>query len=139
MNITETQNEIIEEFELFDDWMDKYEHIIEIGNALPAMEASLKTEENLVKGCQSNVWLNAEVKGGKLILTADSDALITKGLIGLLLRVFSGQNPNEILQSELFFINRLGLSDHLSPNRANGLSAMVNRIKMHALAHTVKE
>ncbi|MFQ5334488.1 MAG: SufE family protein [Flavobacteriales bacterium] len=134
MNITETQNEIIEEFELFDDWMDKYEHIIEIGTALPAMEASLKTEENLVKGCQSNVWLNAEVKGGKLIFTADSDALITKGLIGLLLRVFSGQNPNEILQSELFFINRLGLSDHLSPNRANGLSAMVNRIKMHALA-----
>lgn len=138
MTIKETQNEIIEEFALFDEWMDKYEHIIELGKDLPRINEQHKTEENLIKGCQSRVWLHAELTNGKLIFTADSDAIITKGIVALVVRVFSNHTPKEIAQAELFFINQIGLKEHLSPTRSNGLLAMVKQIKMYSIAFQVK-
>jgi len=130
MSIDEIQNEIIQEFELYDEWMDKYKQIIEMGAELPELDRALKTDENIVKGCQANVWLNCEYIDGKLYFKADSDAIITKGLIALLLRIYSGQSPDDILNSDLYSIDKIKLKEHLSPNRANGLSAMYNRIKM---------
>jgi cysteine desulfuration protein SufE len=127
------EQEVIEEFEIFDDWMQKYEHIIELGKELPLIESKYKTEENLIKGCQSRVWVWGEIKENKLSLTADSDAIITKGIIALLIRVLNNQTPEEVVKAELKFIKAIGLQEHLSPTRANGLLGMVNQIKSLAL------
>jgi len=116
--------------------MDKYEYIIELGKDLPIIEKQHKTEENLIKGCQSRVWLHADLVDGKIIFTADSDAIITKGIIALMIRVFSNQTPKEITQSDLFFIDKIGLKEHLSPTRSNGLLAMIKQIKMYALVYS---
>ncbi len=134
MTIKEIQDKIIDEFALFDEWMDKYEHIIELGKDLPIISESNKTEDNLIKGCQSRVWLQADLVDGKIIFTADSDAIITKGIIALVIRVFSHHTPKEIAQSDLFFIDQIGLKEHLSPTRANGLVSMIKEIKMYAIA-----
>lgn len=134
MTIKEKQEEIVEEFALFDEWMDKYEHIIELGKDLPIINEKYKIEENLIKGCQSRVWLHAELIDGKLIFTADSDAIITKGIIGMVIQVFSGHTPKDIVDAELFFINEIGLQEHLSPTRSNGLLSMLKQIKMYAIA-----
>lgn len=138
MTIKEIQDEIIDEFALFDEWMDKYEHIIELGKDLPIISESNKTEDNLIKGCQSRVWLQADLVDGKIIFTADSDAIITKGIIALVIRVFSHHTPKEIAQSDLFFIDQIGLKEHLSPTRSNGLLAMVKQIKMYSIAFQAK-
>jgi len=134
MTINEQQDEIIEEFELFSDWMDKYENIIDMGKELPLIDAQYKIPENLIKGCQSSVWLHPEYKDGKIWFTADSDAIITKGLISMMIRVLSGHTPQEIVESDLYFINTIGLQNHLSPNRSNGLLSMLKQMKMYALA-----
>lgn len=139
MTITETQNEIIEDFALFEDWMDKYEYIIEVGKDLPLISEKHKTEENLIKGCQSRVWLHAELVDGKLIFTADSDAIITKGIVGLVIQVFSNHTPKEIIDADLFFIDKIGLQEHLSPTRSNGLLAMIKQIRMYAIAFQAKK
>jgi cysteine desulfuration protein SufE len=136
MTIQEIQDEIIEEFALFDEWMDKYEHIIELGKDLPLINDEYKTEDNLIKGCQSRVWLHAELVNEKIIFTADSDAIITKGIIALMIRVFSNHSPKEIADAELFFIDQIGLKEHLSPTRSNGLVSMVKQIKMYALVYS---
>ena len=138
MTILESQNEIIEEFALFDEWMDKYEHIIELGKDLPIIAPEHKVEENLIKGCQSRVWLHAELIDNKIVFSADSDAIITKGIIGLVISVFSNHTPKEIADSELFFIDQIGLKEHLSPTRSNGLLAMVKQIKMYSIAFQAK-
>lgn len=137
-SIKETQDEIIDEFALFDEWMDKYEHIIELGKDLPIIDEQYKTEENLIKGCQSRVWLHADLTDGNIIFTADSDAIITKGIIAMVIRVFSNHTPKEIAQSELYFIDQIGLKEHLSPTRSNGLLSMVKQIKMYSLAFQAK-
>jgi cysteine desulfuration protein SufE len=134
MSIQETEQEIVEEFELFTDWMEKYEHIIEIGNTVPKIDEKYKDEAHEIKGCQSKVWLHSEVKNGNVIYTADSDAIITKGLVGLVIRVFSGHTPEEILAADISFIDKIGLHEHLSPTRSNGLNAMIKQIKFDALA-----
>jgi cysteine desulfuration protein SufE len=134
MTINEQQDEIIEEFELFSDWMDKYENIIDMGKELPLIDAQYKIPDNLIKGCQSSVWLHPEYKDGKVWFTADSDAIITKGLISMMIRVLSGHTPQEIIESDLYFINTIGLQNHLSPNRSNGLLSMLKQMKMYALA-----
>ena len=122
MTIAEIENEIIEEFELFgDDWEGKYEHLIELGKSLPKIEESLKTEDRIIKGCQSKVWLHSEKKDGEIVYTADSDAIITKGMVALMIRVLSHQKPQDIVNANLDFINKIGLTEHLSPTRANGL------------------
>jgi cysteine desulfuration protein SufE len=131
--ILEKQQEIIDEFAVFDDWLDKYEYIIELGKDLPRIEDSLKTEDKLIEGCQSRVWLNASIEEGKMKLSADSDAIITKGIIGLLVRVYNNEKPSEVAVSEPFFINEIGLFEHLSPTRANGLASMVKKIKLLAI------
>lgn len=138
MTIIETQDEIIADFELFGDWMDKYEYIIQLGKELPMIETGYKTDDNLIKGCQSRVWLHTEFKDGKLLFTADSDAVITKGLISLVIKVLNGQTPKSIIESDLYFIDAIGLSSHLSPTRSNGLLSMVKQIKMYALAYQKK-
>ena len=137
-SIKETQEEIIDEFALFDEWMDKYEHIIELGKDLPIIDEQHKIEENLIKGCQSRVWLHADLTDGEIIFTADSDAIITKGIIALMIRVFSNHKPIDIAQSDLFFIDQIGLKEHLSPTRSNGLVAMVKQIKMYSIAFQAK-
>lgn len=134
MTINEIQDEIISEFSFFDDWMDKYEYIIELGKDLPLIDPQYKTEDHLIKGCQSLVWLHAEDDGGIVKFTADSDAIITKGLIALMIRVLSGQHPQEIAASDLYFIDKIGLQEHLSPTRANGLLSMVKQMKLYGLA-----
>lgn len=134
MTIKETQQEIVEEFALFDEWMDKYEHIIELGKDLPLIDEKYKVEENLIKGCQSKVWLHAALKDGKIIFTADSDAIITKGIVGLVISVFSNHTPQEIIDADLFFIDQIGLQEHLSPTRSNGLLSMLKQIRMYAIA-----
>jgi len=134
MTINEIQNEIIEEFSIFDDWMDKYEYIIEFAKGLPTIDVNKKTPQNLINGCQSKVWLDAELIDGKLSFTADSDAIITKGVVALLVRIFNEQPATEILNSDLYFIAKIGLSQNLSPTRANGLLSMIKRIKSYALA-----
>ncbi len=133
MSIQEKQQEIIDEFAIYDDWMDKYEYIIELGKSVPTLSPDLKTQERLIEGCQSNVWLATEIKDGKMQFSADSDAIITKGIIGLLIHVYNNESPAAILQSELFFINQIGLAEHLSATRANGLLSMVQRMKTEAL------
>ncbi len=133
-SIATIQDEIIEEFALFPDWMDKYEYIIELGKNLPLIGEAYKTDDYLVRGCQSKVWLHAELRDGKVVFTADSDAVITKGIIALLIRVLSGHSPREILDADLYFLDRIGLKEHLSPTRANGLANMVKQMKMYALA-----
>jgi len=138
MTIEETQNEIIEEFALFDEWMDKYEYIIDLGKDLPLINEQHKVEENLIKGCQSRVWLHADLVDNNIIFSADSDAIITKGIIALVIRVFSNHTPKNIAQAELFFIDQIGLKEHLSPTRSNGLLAMVKQIKMYSIAFQVK-
>jgi len=139
MTIKEIQEEIVDEFSMFDEWMDKYEHIIELGKDLPLIDEQFKTEENLIKGCQSRVWLHAELKEGKIIFTADSDAIITKGIVALVIRTFSNQTPGDIAESNVEFIDQIGLKEHLSPTRSNGLLSMVKQIKMYALAFQVKQ
>lgn len=134
MSIEETENEIVEEFEIFPEWMEKYEHIIEIGNSVPKIDEKYKDEAHEIKGCQSKVWLHSELKDGHIFYSADSDAIITKGLVGLVIRVFSGHTPDEILQANLSFIDKIGLHEHLSPTRSNGLTAMIKQIKLDALA-----
>ncbi len=134
MTINEIQEEIIDEFSLFDDWMDKYQYLIDLGRKLPIIDDKHKTEEFLIKGCQSQVWVFAELKEGKVVFTADSDAIITKGIISLLIRVLSNQTPQDILDSDLHFIDTIGLKENLSPTRSNGLLAMIKQMKMYALA-----
>lgn len=136
--INEKQDEVIEEFEGFTDWMDKYQMLIDLGNDLEPLDAKYKTEQNLIDGCQSRVWLQADYKEGLLYFTADSDALITKGIIALLIEVLSAQTPKDIADADLYFIDRIGLRDHLSPTRSNGLLAMVKQIKMYAVAYGMK-
>jgi cysteine desulfuration protein SufE len=138
MTIQETQDEIIADFELFGDWMDKYEYIIQLGKELPMIDAKYKTEENLIKGCQSRVWMHAEIRDGKLFFTADSDAVITKGLVSLVIKVLSGQTPAAIVESDLYFVDAIGLSSHLSPTRSNGLLSMIKQIKLYAFAYQQK-
>ena len=138
MIIDELQEEIIDEFDMFEDWMERYEYIIEMGKSLPLIDEKYKTNENLIKGCQSKVWLHANLIDDKLIFSADSDAILTKGIIALLLRVYSGQSPQNILNSDAFFIDKIGLKEHLSPTRANGLLSMVKQLKLYALAYQVK-
>ena len=139
MTINEIQDQIIEEFSNFEDWMDKYNYLIELGRECPIIEEKDKKENNLIKGCQSRVWVSAEIVDGKMLIKADSDAVITKGIVTLLLRVFNNQKPKDVYESELYFIDKIGLSTHLSPTRSNGLLAMVKQIKLYALAFTVKE
>ena len=138
MTIKEIQDEIIEEFAEFTEWMDKYQMLIDLGNDLEGLDAEYKNEQNLIDGCQSRVWLQCDIKDGKLVFTADSDALITKGIIALLIRVVSGHTPKEILDTDLYFIERIGLHQHLSPTRSNGLLSMVKKIKAYALAFNMK-
>lgn len=138
MNIKEEQDAIIEDFSFFSDWMDKYEYIIQLGKELPLIEVQYKTEGNLIKGCQSRVWLHADYREGKLSFTADSDAIITKGLVGMVIRVLSGHTPKEIMDAEIYFIDAIGLKDHLSPTRSNGLLLMLKQIKLYALAMQAK-
>ena len=134
MTIEEKEQEIIDEFSIYDDWMDKYAYLIEWGSGLEGMDEAHKTEENLIKGCQSRVWFHADMQDGLLYFTADSDAIITKGIAGLLIRVFSGQKPADIAKADLHFIDEIGLTQHLSPTRSNGLLAMVKQIKFYAIA-----
>ena len=137
-SIDEIQDEIIDEFSVFDDWMDKYALLIDLGNSLPPIEEKYKTNENLIEGCQSRVWLQADEENGRIVFQAESDALIVKGIVSLLVRVLSGRTPDEILNADLYFIDRIGLTEHLSPTRSNGLVAMVKQMRMYALAFKVK-
>lgn len=137
--INSIQDEIIDEFSGFSDWMDKYSLIIEMGNSLPALDEKYKVPENLIEGCQSRVWVHANYENGVITFEADSDAIIVKGIISLLIRVLSGQTPDDILNADLYFIDEIGLQEHLSPTRSNGLLAMVKQIKMYAVAFKAKE
>lgn len=138
MTINEAQDAVIEEFDGFTDWMDKYQMLIDLGNDLEPLDAQYKTEQNLIDGCQSRVWLQADYANGVITFRADSDALIVKGIIALLIEVLSGHTPAEIMDAELYFIDRIGLRDHLSPTRSNGLLAMVKQIKAYAVAYSMK-
>lgn len=135
MSITEKQQEIVAEFALFDDWMQRYEYMIELGKSLPLISTEYKNDDHIIKGCQSKVWVHATLDDDKIAFTADSDAIITKGIIAILIRVFSNQHPKEILASETGFIDEIGLKEHLSPTRANGLVSMIKQLKMYALAY----
>lgn len=139
MTIKEKEEEIIDEFAGIDDWMDRYAMIIDMGESLPPIDEKYRTPEHLIEGCQSRVWLNAELKEGKVEFTADSDALIVKGIISMLVSVLSGHTPDEILGSDLSFIDKIGLSEHLSPTRSNGLLAMVKQMRMYALAYKTQQ
>lgn len=134
MTINEIQDELIDDFSYFDDWMDKYEYIIDLGKNLPLIDPTQKTDEKLISGCQSRVWLGVDHKDGKVEFTADSDAVITKGIIGLLIQVMSNQPAKDIMDSDLYFIDKIGLKEHLSPTRSNGLLSMVKQMKMYAVA-----
>ena len=138
MTIKEIQDEIIDEFAMFEDWEERYQYVIDLGNSLPLIDGQYKTEENIIKGCQSKVWLHGEQQDGEVIFTADSDAILTKGIIAILIRVFSGQKPQDILDADTAFIDEIGLKEHLSPTRANGLVSMIKQIKMYALAYNAK-
>ena len=138
MTIKEIQEEIVDEFSMFDDWMERYEYLIDLGKSIPIIDEQYQTEDNIIKGCQSKVWLHAEENDGKIIFTANSDAILTKGIIGLLLRVFSGHTPQEILDANTSFIDEIGLKEHLSPTRANGLVSMIKQIKMYAIGYQSK-
>ena len=135
MNIEERQQEIISEFSMFTDWMEKYEYIIELGKDLPLIDEQYKTDDNLIRGCQSRVWLHADMTNDKIIFTADSDAIITKGLVALVVRVLSNATPQAINDADLFFVKEIGLNEHLSPTRSNGLASMIKQMKMYAFAY----
>jgi len=135
MTVNEIQESIIDEFSVSDDWMDKYNLLIDMGKDLPAIDPKFKVKDFLIEGCQSKVWLHPEYNGGKIKFTADSDAIITKGIVGLLIRVFSGRTPDEIISADLYFIDRIGLRQNLSPTRSNGLLAMVRQMKLYAMAY----
>lgn len=135
MSIAAIQEEIVAEFSMFDDWMQRYEYMIELGKSLPLIEERYKTDANIIKGCQSKVWVHAELQGDKLVFTADSDAIITKGIIAILIRAFSEQHPKDIIDAETGFIDEIGLKDHLSPTRANGLVSMMKQLKLYAIAY----
>ena len=139
MTINELQNNVIEEFADFDDWMDKYALLIDLGNSLPPLEEKYKTESNLTEGCQSRVWLQADYVDGKILFKGESDAVIVKGIVSLLINIISGHTPQEILDADLYFIEKIGLKEHLSPTRSNGLVAMVKQMRMYALAFRTKE
>jgi cysteine desulfuration protein SufE len=138
MTIQEIQDEIVDEFSMFEDWMQRYEYIIDLGKSLPLIDAQYKTEDNIIKGCQSKVWVHAEQQGEKVVFTSDSDAILTKGIIAILIRAFSNQKAADILEANTDFIDKIGLKEHLSPTRANGLVSMVKKIKMYALAFNAK-
>ena len=139
MSINEIQDEVIAEFSDFDDWMDRYQLLIDLGNEQEPLDEAYKTEENLIEGCQSRVWLQCDEADGKLLFRAESDALIVKGIIALLIKVVSGHTPDEILEADLYFLDRIGLREHLSPTRSNGLLSMVKQMRMYALAYKAKE
>ena len=139
MTIAEKQEEIIEEFALFDDWMARYEHMIELGKTLPLVDPDRKTDDKLIKGCQSRVWLDAGMDNGNMIFTADSDAVITKGIIAILIRVLSEQPPQEVAEANMDFIDEIGLKEHLSPTRANGLVSMIKQMKLYGLAYAAQQ
>ena len=138
MTIDEIQDEIIDEFSVFDDWMDKYQILIDMGNSLPPFDETYRIDQNLIEGCQSRVWLHAEYRDGHIYFSADSDAIIVKGIISLLMKVLSGRTPDEILASDLHFIDAIGLKEHLSPTRSNGLLTMVKQMRLYALAYKTK-
>ena len=135
MSIKDIQDDIIDEFSMFDDWMQRYEYMIELGKSLPLIDDQYKTDDNLIKGCQSKVWVHAQMNDGKVEFTADSDAIITKGIIAILIRVFSNQAPKDIIDADTNFIDEIGLKEHLSPTRANGLVSMIKQLKMYAIAY----
>ncbi|MBX7095381.1 MAG: SufE family protein [Flavobacteriales bacterium] len=139
MSVRAKEKEIVEEFSMFDDWDSKYEYIIDLGKELPLIDPAFKNDDYRIKGCQSQVWLHAEIKDGKLFFTADSDAIITKGIIALLVRVFNEEAPDEIVNTDLQFINEIGLNQHLSPTRSNGLLSMIRQMKLYALASQAKK
>ncbi len=134
MSLQEIQDEIIEEFAVFDEWLDKYEYLIELGGSLESIDNKFRTNEYLINGCQSKVWINAELINGKIIFRADSDAVITKGIVALLIKVLSGRTPDEVMNADLFFIDKIGLKQNLSPTRSNGLLAMIKQMKMYGVA-----
>ena len=134
MTINEIQSELVDEFSMFDDWMDRYEYMIELGKSMPMIDSQYKKDDNLIKGCQSKVWLHAELEDNKIVYTADSDAIITKGIVSILIRTFTNQSPSEILSADTSFIDEIGLKEHLSPTRANGLVSMIKQIKLYAVA-----
>lgn len=138
-NIHAIQEEIIDEFSIFEDWMQRYEYMIELGKALPLIDEKYKTDDYIIKGCQSKVWVHADMKDNKVVFTADSDAIITKGIIALLIRVFSDQTPKDIIEANTNFIDEIGLKEHLSPTRANGLVSMIKQLKMYAIAYKNKQ
>jgi cysteine desulfuration protein SufE len=138
MTIKEIQNEIIDEFSMFEDWDERFQYVIDLGKGLPLIDENYKKDENTIKGCQSKVWLHGEIHNEKIVFTADSEAIITKGIIAILIRVFSNQNPSDILEANTDFIDAIGLKSHLSPTRANGLVSMIKQIKMYALAYAAK-
>ncbi len=138
MHINEIQDQIVEEFEIFDDWMDKYNYLIDLSKSLPIIDEKYKKPEYLIEGCQSRVWLRADMENGRVVYTADSDAVITKGIISLLIRVISGRQPEEIINNDLYFIDKIGLKENLSPTRSNGLVSMVKQMKLYALAYQAK-
>ena len=138
MTLNETQQEIIEEFSIFEDWLDRYNYLIELGNDLPEIESIYRTSEYLINGCQSKVWLHADMVDGKIQFMADSDAIIVKGIVALLVKVLNGRTPDEILENELHFIDEIGLRQNLSPTRSNGLVAMVRKMRLYALAYQAK-
>lgn len=139
MKIKEIQDEIVDEFSMFEDWMQRYEYIIELGKNLPLIKEEFKTDDNIIKGCQSKVWLKGEKNGDTIAFTADSDAILTKGIIAILIRTFSNQKPSDILDADMNFIDEIGLKEHLSPTRANGLVSMIKNIKMYALAFNTQK
>ena len=138
MTINEIQDEIIKEFSVFEDWMEKYSYLIELGNGLPSIDEQYRKPENLIQGCQSKVWLNAELRDGNVVFTADSDAIITKGIVALLINVLTEKTPEEIINADLYFIERIGLRENLSPTRSNGLLAMIKQMRLYALAYQAK-
>jgi cysteine desulfuration protein SufE len=138
MTINEKQDQVIDEFALFDDWADKYEYIIDLGKKLPPLDDQYKTDDNRIKGCQSTVWLHAETEGNRLMFESDSEAVIVKGLASLLIRVLSGHTPEEIAQSDLYFMDKIGMNQHLAQTRSNGLASMVKQMKLYALAYQAK-
>jgi len=138
MTINESQDELIDDFSLFGDWMEKYENIIQMGKELPLIEEQYKKEENLIKGCQAKVWLHADFRNGNIFFTADSDAIITKGLVSMVVRVLSGHTPDEIVRADLYFVDKIGLREHLSMTRSNGLLSMIKQMKMYAMALQAK-
>jgi len=138
MTIEAIQKELIDEFSMFDDWVQRYEYMIELGNSLPLIDEAIKTDDKLIKGCQSKVWLHADFNKDTILFTADSDAIITKGIIAILLRVFSNQRPEDIIAADTKFIDEIGLKEHLSPTRANGLVSMIKQLKLYALAYQVQ-